>query len=81
MTGQFQMGDIFDMEGLKKFSALDTFLDIFKEEGALVATSETHLLTFTILFTGPNKKNKLYQITRACDLQCIHEVHHNRDQN
>ena len=81
-TGQFQMGDIFTYEELKKFSSLDTFPDKNKEDGALIATSETHLLTFKCIPHGVNKKNiKVYQMTRACDLQCIHELHHNRLQN
>ena len=55
------MGDIFTYEELKKFSSLDTFPDKNKEDGALIATSETHLLTFKCIPHGVNKKNiKVY---------------------
>ena len=44
-----------------------------------MGTTETHLLTFKGL--GQKDKIRLYELSRACDLQCIHEIHNNPDEN
>ena len=78
-TGLFQLGDRFNSMELKMFSALEIFKDTKNEEGLIIGTTETHLLLFKGL--GQKDKVRVYQLTRACDLQCISEIHHLHSEN
>lgn len=77
-TGEFKLGDIFDDHELKKFLALDIFQDINKQDGPILGTTQTHLLTFKQIPQKQKNTLKLYQLVRACELQCVHEVYHNK---
>lgn len=69
---------MFDVHELKKFSSLILHNDISKEDGPVLGTTETHFLTFKIIPQKESNHKKIYQLVRACDLQCIHEIFHNK---
>jgi hypothetical protein len=60
---------------MKMFPALDIFKDIKNEEGVVLGTTETHFLVFKPIM-GKDKV-RFYSLARVCDLQCLHELHHN----
>lgn len=56
---------------------MDIFPDLLKDSVSLLVTTETHLLTLKFV-PSKDKNRKIYQLTRACELQCITDLRHNR---
>lgn len=60
---------------------MDTFEDKSSKDGPLLATTETHFLTFKNINSKYNPykttSSKLYILTRICELQCINEIYYN----
>lgn len=56
---------------------MDVFPDLLQDSASLLVTTETHFLTFKFV-PSKNKNRKVYRLKRACELQCITDLRHNR---